>query len=139
MLWDVESETCVHEIALNGVIKATGRSPDWMLVLSNGRLATVGSYEVHVWNLQTGECDVRVECSPALAIFHSESITCMAELQDGRLAVGWKQGEIALHNISTGACEAKIDAHKGGVKALAVLPNGRLVSGGEDGMIKLWE
>jgi len=42
-------------------------------------------------------------------------------------------------DLKTGAETARLEGHVGWLRALAVLPDGRLASGGEDNTIRLWE
>jgi WD40 repeat protein len=43
---------------------------------------------------------------------------------------------IRLWDVTTGAETARLEGHSGGVGALCVLPDGRLASGSNDGMIR---
>ena len=58
-------------------------------------------------------------------------------LPDGRLASA--QRSIRLWDVNTGAEVARLEGHEFLVAALAVMPDGRLVSGSYDKTIRLWD
>ncbi len=52
---------------------------------------------------------------------------------------GSSNGNVALWNLDTGGLRRTFSAHPGGVNALTISPDGEiLVTGGEDGTVKLW-
>jgi WD40 repeat protein len=95
-----------------------------LVVLPDGRLAS-GSADktIRLWELKTAQ---------ELAVLkgHGRSVTSLAVLSDGHLASGSADGTIRLWNPKTGAEVARFDG-RGGVKSLAVLPNGHIVFGNQ--------
>lgn len=67
--------------------------------------------------------------------------TAFEALPDGRLVSGGLTGRLALWNTARPASRpAEVRAHEGPVTALAALPDGRrLVSGGRDGFVRVWD
>jgi WD40 repeat protein len=58
---------------------------------------------------------------------------------DGRLVISCDGDRVRLREVGTGRELAVCRGHAGGVAALAVRPNGRiLASGGADGTVRLW-
>jgi WD40 repeat protein len=114
-------------------------------VLEDGRLATAGQDgEIKIWPKKgTGEPEI---------ISSSNSAMSLAVLKDGRLAAGGFDGNITLLRTDQGTFRNgeplvlfHTDDWYGGssgkaVEALAVLPDGRLASGGQAdlGGIKIW-
>ena len=70
---------------------------------------------------------------------HSERVTALCVLPDGRLASGSYDNTIRLWDVATGAETARLEGHSGRVAALCLLPDGRLASGSWDNTIRLWD
>ena len=71
---------------------------------------------------------------------HKAAVTAMSWRDDSNvLATGGEDGEIILWGIEKGKRIKKISAHPGGVASLQFLHDGRLVSGGRDHRVKLWD
>jgi WD40 repeat protein len=86
---------------------------------------------------------------------HSNSVTALAVLSDGRLASGStgrfrdiETGQIAstsddnmirLWDLKSGIASAVLSGHLAGVEVLALLTDGRLASGSHDNTIRLWD
>ena len=92
---------------------------------------------VRLWRCSSGECVAT--CAPQAArdpvavlaldvLADTERIA--AAYDDGRLCV-WNQGDGSLHAAVEGA-------HNEAVRAITALPDGRLATGGDDRLIKLW-
>jgi hypothetical protein len=62
----------------------------------------------------------------------------LAVLPDGRVAIGTKEGDIAVWSIRTRTCNTTWTGHLAAVKGFAMLLDGRLCSYSEDGTIRAW-
>jgi WD40 repeat protein len=100
-------------------------------VLPDGRLA-LGSWTIRLWDLNTGAETDRLEG-------HSDSVTALWVLPDGRLASGSDDHTIRLWDLNSGAETARLEGHSGRVRALCLLPDGRLASSSDDHTIRLWD
>ena len=86
---------------------------------------------------------------------HTEAVRALAVLPDGRVVSGSSHVVLAnaretvsnrnehntlkLWDMSTQQCIATLEGHTDFVQALAVLPDGRVVSGSADNTLKLWD
>ncbi len=71
---------------------------------------------------------------------HKAAVTAMSWRDDSNvLATAGEDGIIALWSIEKGKRIKKIQAHPGGVASVQFLHDGRLVSGGRDHRVKLWD
>ena len=70
---------------------------------------------------------------------HSDSITALAALPDGRLASCSRDKTIRLWDVTSGVEIGRLEGHCKSITALAALPDGRLASGSHDNTIRLWD
>jgi WD40 repeat protein len=62
---------------------------------------------------------------------------CFAILPDKRI-VGSCENDVTIHNPETGDCEGIFKGHTDRVSCIAVLPDGRIVTGSCDNTLRLW-
>jgi hypothetical protein len=97
-----------------------------LLALSSGALA-IGSHN-SIQFMFSDHDEIRMPCGASV----------MAELPNGKLAIGSLLGVISVWNISTGVRDVDLSINGYAVRALAVLPDGNLVAGYSDGYIRIW-
>ena len=69
---------------------------------------------------------------------HTQNVSCLAALADGRLASGSSDWSVIIWNLADGTQLATLDGHEGSVRGLAALADGRLASGSDDKSIIIW-
>ena len=74
---------------------------------------------------------------------HSDAVTCMAVLADGRLATGSNDDTVKVWKESSQgsgvwSVEATLTGHSGYVNCAEVLADGRLATGSDDKTVKVW-
>jgi WD40 repeat protein len=69
---------------------------------------------------------------------HTDCVTSLAVLGDGRVVSGSDDKTLRVWNAATGECERTLDGHTDRVKSLAVLGDGRVVSGSDDDTLRVW-
>uniref|UniRef100_A0A7S3LVG9 Cilia- and flagella-associated protein 52 n=1 Tax=Palpitomonas bilix TaxID=652834 RepID=A0A7S3LVG9_9EUKA len=97
--------------------------------------ATCSMNDIRVWNSRTGVELLRINVQGV-------ECYCITFMKDGGSIVsGWSDGKIRAFGPQSGAELYSInDAHQGGVTALACTSdNERLISGGEDGQVRVWK
>jgi WD40 repeat protein len=97
--------------------------------------ATCSIADIRVWNSSSRQELLRIQV-PNMECY------CLEFMQDGRSIVsGWSDGKIRAFLPQSGKLLYVInDAHKNGVTALAVSrDNGRIVSGGMEGEVRVWK
>ncbi len=135
--------------ARDGRLAATlTKHTDWITALAfspdGSRLATADrSGAIHLW-----EADGGGGALLALAE-HKDAVTSLAWRLDGAvLASGSEDGKLILWDVRAGWPTATLDApHRppgagkraGGVLAAAFLPDGRFLTAGRDGAVRLWD
>ena len=136
-LWDLATGVCT------ATFEGHSNSVTALAVLPDGRLAS-GSDDgtIRLWDPATGVCTTTFEG-------HRSSVRALAVLPDGRIASGSyggtihdasiRGGTILLWDPATGVCTATFEGHSNSVRALAVLPDGRVSSGNTDDTIWLWD
>jgi len=85
---------------------------------------------IRIWDLETGQSSVLYG--------HSDMISCLEVLPDGRLASGSSDGTILIWDVDTSDYTA-FKGHSSDVISLTAVPNGRLVSGSNDKTIQTWD
>jgi cytochrome c len=68
---------------------------------------------------------------------HGGPVRALA-IEGGHALTGSFDTRAILWDLETGAAEAVLRLHAGGVNAVAFLPNERLATGGQDGRIGIW-
>jgi WD40 repeat protein len=136
-LWDVNTGA---ELAC---LEGHSHSVDTLCLLPDGRLASSsadkfihpsgsGDNTIRLWDLAD-----RVESASLQG--HSDWVTALCVLSDGRLASGSDDKTVRLWDLAAGAESARFEGHTNGVTALCALPDGRLASGSRDRTIRLWD
>jgi WD40 repeat protein len=109
----------------------------WCVACSkDGKIASGGGDRTaRLWDASRGEELFKLE--------HADGVVCVAFSPDGKtLATSTckqKDGTIYLWDRSTGKERGKIVGHTDTVRSLAFLPNGKLVSGGIDATVLIWD
>jgi cilia- and flagella-associated protein 52 len=96
--------------------------------------ATAAFGEIRVWHITTCRELLRVQV-PNL------DCRCLAFSADGiALLSGWDDGTLRAFGPQSGKALWTVSAHHKPVTAVAGCPDGeRLISGGEDGMVRVWQ
>lgn len=63
----------------------------------------------------------------------------LAELHDGKIALGCSDMKVRVLDPVGGDCLQTLAGHTGTVHVLAVLPDGKLVSGSSDNTVRVWD
>jgi WD40 repeat protein len=123
-----EKEPQKKRLDLAGPFRALAFSAD------GKRLAAVGGRAtMKVWDATTGK-ELRTLTEP------EQGVTGLALSPDGRLLAGAAGKAVMLWDAETGEARATLPGHAAAVTALGFSADGkRLVSGSEDGAVKLWD
>jgi WD40 repeat protein len=109
-----------------------------MAVTSDGTRLLVGSlFEVHVFRLPEliGEHTIRLEGRKYEPFVSARSL---AVSKDDLAFVGLERGEIVAVDVRAGTLERRWQAHAGSVNFIGLLPGQCLISGSQDGSVKIW-
>lgn len=112
-------------------IKRHSSSVDAVAWVSDDRVLS-GSVDgtARVWDAESGEC--------LLTLSAGLGASCVAAAGDGnRLAVGGKDSTIREYDAN-GEPARELKGHRGYVRALQYLPDGRLASSADDGTVRIW-
>lgn len=70
---------------------------------------------------------------------HSDQITCISILPDGRIVSGSYDASLIIWDPNSGRCLQKLKGHSQRITCLSVLPNGQIISGSLDGSLRIWD
>lgn len=127
-LWDLHPTRLRAEVPLGlPAVAAFALSPD------GRRFACAGKGEVAVFDRAGGE---------AVARFRQKEFVTRLVFADGgqSLVTGGQLGKLTLWDVDAGTVRATWKGHNGGVRSLALSPEGRtLASVGDDNQLRLWQ
>jgi WD40 repeat protein len=110
------------------VILSVAFSPDGQRLLTGGEDCVV-----RVYDLQSGDRVSRCEG-------HTATVTAVAWFRDGRIASASLDKSVRVWDGATGRPLHCWEGHAGGVRGVAIAPNGGVVlSGGDDELLRLWD
>jgi len=127
LIWDLSTGAVRHVLE--------GHEKDVLaLAYHDGRLYSSGDdMTMRVWDVQTGAL------LKTWGPFENETDTCALDPSRMRAALGCDDGHIRIFNTRTGALEADLEAHRSGVKKVAVSPRtGDILSAAYDQKIIIW-
>ncbi len=149
VLWDAASGDELRPLAPVAVGPVVNRRQQRPILLESlafspdGRcLAGIVDRRIVLWELSTGKIRSQLGALPAS---HSSEdgpgvLACLAFSRDGRvIAAGCADETIRLFDVLTGRDLPPLTGHRGNVRALCFLPDGKtLQSLGSDGKVLLW-
>jgi len=137
-----QTNVCVQDLREDGkvlwtkpaseeYIVALAFSPDGKILAS---AAGFGTNDIRLWDADTGQ-----ELGPPFK-GHGSFVCSMVFWPDGRkLASSSGDQTIRIWDVTTGACLDVLRGHQLEVYRVALLPDGKLVSGSKDGEVCVWE
>jgi WD40 repeat protein len=135
-IWDIKTgkrdKTLIgHTSFINCVIVLSDGSSSYCFVDRAERIVSGSSdNKLKIWNAQTGKCDITL-------IGHTDAITKIAELPDGRIVSGSADKTLRIWNLKTGICDMVLQEDHC-IEFLAVFPDGRILSKSFFNTIKIW-
>jgi WD40 repeat protein len=127
-VWDFKTRTEVSQLIdhMSGVRT--------LAAFADGRLASGGKDKiVRVWNTDDRSVIHRL-------VGHTKQVNAVVVLPDSRLASGSSDHTIRIWSAETGIEVGRLDQHRGAVRGLTVLLEGRrLASCADDKTIRLWD
>ncbi len=143
-VWDILSGECVHTLSgHHDRVESIAITPDGALAISSaGMVHSSLDTTLRIWNMTTG--------TERMALYGGqERILTTTVLPVGDLAVSAvipQSGEmdsfdttLQVWDVETGAIQRTLAGHKRPVYVLKALPDGRLISAGQDNLLKLWD
>jgi WD40 repeat protein len=112
----------------NSGVHSVAFSPDGRYALSGGEDGSI-----RMWSVETGK---EIVCFSV----HLTGVTCVAFSPDGRLALAAVGKSIFLYDTNSGVLSMQLDGNKGRIPRAAFSKDGlRLISGSDDGIVRLWD
>ena len=128
LVWDLSTGAITRELV--------GHEKDVLSVVSyGGRLYTSGDdMTLRVWDLATGKL------VQTWGPFETETDSCAVDPKRRRAILGCDDGHLRLFDLDSGAMVAEIEAHRSGIKKVAVSPvTGDILSAAYDQRILIWD
>ena len=149
----IETVSLVHIDDSKNIVEKTNKNDQKFLIVSGSHDSTI-----KCWDPETGLCVKTVCVYDNSPYYRSENkfwieskryrIRCMIVLSDGRIMCSTSNNqdteyELKIWNLNTGHPDLDLskgpDAHKKCIKILAALSKERIISGSNDGTIKIWD
>src|SRR5581483_10585616 len=135
-LWDVRTGRCLHTLQQHGEVMKASLSADGSLVISGD------GNSAHIWEARTGR--------KMRTLQHPHEVQAVGLSVDGQLAVtscGFlppggvrgKENMLQLWEVNTGRCLLTLEQAGGGVDAVTLSADNRLLVANISGAIHIWE
>ncbi len=112
-----------------------GMLAERLFALPDGRVASIGSESIEVWNVARDRPDINEKITGR----RGGSLADPLLLADGRLILATNDGGMTLWSVQRSRPEAILEGHTKSVTQLLVLDDGRLASTAEDKTIRIWK
>ena len=132
-LWDTTVNSEMAQFDAGGTVRIVA-------IGSDGDVTAIGNNDiesfVRVWNVGAGQ--------EGVTLYHSGPVATVAITDDGKeIAAGGQDGKISVWSLDEGQYKAlatplAVPSTAHAVWSLAFTPDGQLISGGEDGILRLW-
>ena len=132
-IWDIAKGECIATLFPS----FTGASITGLALVKEGMLAAVLSGKCSELTIDLWDISKR-ELIKTLTKPKSSYASVLTKLTDDILISGSIR-EIDLFNNHTGECLKTLKGHTDWIDAIAILPNGALVSASQDGTVKFWD
>ncbi|MFM2310967.1 MAG: hypothetical protein RLZZ04_243 [Cyanobacteriota bacterium] len=129
-IWDVETGECRLNLSNSNKVLSVAFHP-------NGRMIAGGDGKsIKLWDLETGKLIQTF-------VGHNATILSLVFNSEGNILMSGGDSidsTIRIWSVDTGRCIQVLHGHKSAVRGLNLTPNNQtLVSGSNDGMIRLWD
>jgi RNA polymerase sigma factor (sigma-70 family) len=142
-LWDMATGKQLHELLGHaGYVEGLAFSPDIRILVTGSQALSAFAQgelnrpvnQLYVWDVASGK---RV---PALPDGLPDGAVCIAYGQDGRkVATANETGTIKIWEVATWKVRAELRGHRDRVNSLTFTTDGRLLSGGLDTTVLVWD
>jgi WD40 repeat protein len=142
-VWNTNSDGCLRTLQGqrfaslcdlgNGLLASASIPKAWHPISINSissSSAPTATATARVWSVKTGDCLLPLEG-------HTDDITSMCALGDGRLASASKDTTVRVWNAESGACLV-LNGHTGPVTSVCALGDGQLASASKDTTVRVW-
>ena len=127
-IWNIKRKKIEGSVDIGAVVTK-------LLVVNNSGLLLVGCKKIQVFDMSVKEAYNHIYDLPG----HKSDITNMINvgINGERVITSGKDG-VKIWNIPNKILETKLQANSGGTYGMEILTDGRLVTSGGDGQLKIW-